>query len=32
MVRREIELGTSLVVRWEDGETHVDVVQLPFAG
>jgi folate-binding protein YgfZ len=32
MVRREVELGSSLVVRWEEGETHVDVVQLPFAG
>jgi len=31
MVRREIEVGTSLVARWEDGgETHVDVVPLPF--
>jgi glycine cleavage system aminomethyltransferase T len=30
MVRREVEIGTSLVARWEDGETHVDVLPLPF--
>jgi len=30
MVRREIEIGTSLMARWEDGETRVDVAHLPF--
>ena len=30
MVRREIELGTSLLARWEEGETRVDVAHLPF--
>jgi folate-binding protein YgfZ len=30
MVRREVELGAALVARWEGGETHVDVVHLPF--
>jgi len=30
MVRREVELGTSLFARWEGGETRVDVAHLPF--
>ena len=30
MVRREVELGASLVARWEGGETRVDVSHLPF--
>lgn len=30
MVRREIELGTSLLARWPEGETRVDVSHLPF--
>ena len=30
MVRREIELGASLVARWEGGESRVDVSHLPF--
>jgi len=30
MVRREVELGTSLMARWEGGETRVDVAHLPF--
>ena len=30
MVRREVELGTSLLARWEGGEMRVDVAHLPF--
>jgi folate-binding protein YgfZ len=30
MVRREVELGASLLARWEGGETRVDVAHLPF--
>jgi len=30
MVRREIELGASLIARWEGGESRVDVSHLPF--
>jgi tRNA-modifying protein YgfZ len=30
MVRREIELGTQLLARWEGGESRVDVSHLPF--
>jgi folate-binding protein YgfZ len=30
MVRREIELGASLVAQWEGGESRVDVSHLPF--
>ena len=30
MVRREIELGASLVARWDGGESRVDVSHLPF--
>jgi folate-binding protein YgfZ len=30
MVRREVELGASLMARSEDGETRVDVAHLPF--
>jgi folate-binding protein YgfZ len=30
MVRREIELGASLIARWEGGECRVDVAHLPF--
>jgi len=30
MVRREVELGTSLTARWEGGESRVDVAHLPF--
>lgn len=30
MVRREVELGTPLVARWEGGEARVDVSHLPF--
>jgi folate-binding protein YgfZ len=31
MVRREVEPGTSLTVRWEGGESRADVSALPFA-
>ena len=30
MVRREVELGTPLIARWEGGEARVDVSHLPF--
>ena len=30
MVRREIEVGTTLIARWEGGEARVDVAHLPF--
>ncbi len=30
MVRREVELGTTLTVRWEGGEGRVEVCALPF--
>ena len=30
MVRREIEPGTTLAVRWEGGEARADVTRLPF--
>ena len=30
MVRREIEIGATLIARWEGGETRVDVAHLPF--
>jgi tRNA-modifying protein YgfZ len=30
MVRREVEVGASLMARWEGGETRVDVAHLPF--
>ena len=30
MVRREVEEGATLMARWEDGETRVDVAHLPF--
>lgn len=30
MVRREVELGTQLVARWEGGERRVDVSHIPF--
>ncbi len=30
MVRREVEPGTTLVARWEDGERRADVCALPF--
>jgi folate-binding protein YgfZ len=30
MVRREIEIGATLMARWEGGESHVDVAHLPF--
>jgi folate-binding protein YgfZ len=30
MVRREVELGSSLIARWEEAETRVDVAHLPF--
>lgn len=30
MVRREIEIGATLVARWDGGETRVDVAHLPF--
>ena len=30
MVRREIELGASLIARWDGGESRVDVSHLPF--
>ena len=32
MVRREIEPGTSLNAKWENGERRVDVTLLPFLG
>jgi tRNA-modifying protein YgfZ len=31
MVRREVELGSSLTARWDGGETSVEVSALPFA-
>ena len=30
MVRREVELGTVLPVRWDGGEASATVVALPF--
>jgi folate-binding protein YgfZ len=30
MVRREIEIGATLIARWEGGESRVDVAHLPF--
>jgi folate-binding protein YgfZ len=30
MVRREVEMGTTLAARWEGGESRVEVVPLPF--
>jgi folate-binding protein YgfZ len=30
MVRREIEVGATLLARWEGGESRVDVAHLPF--
>jgi glycine cleavage system aminomethyltransferase T len=30
MVRREVELGSALIARWEGGEARVDVTHLPF--
>jgi tRNA-modifying protein YgfZ len=30
MVRREIEIGATLMARWEGGESRVDVAHLPF--
>jgi glycine cleavage system aminomethyltransferase T len=30
MLRREVELGASLLARGEGGETRVDVAHLPF--
>lgn len=30
MVRREIEIGATLIARWDGGESHVDVGHLPF--
>jgi folate-binding protein YgfZ len=32
MVRREMELGATLTVRWEGGESRADVSTLPFPG
>jgi folate-binding protein YgfZ len=30
MIRREVEMGTTLTAAWDGGEMHVDVVPLPF--
>jgi folate-binding Fe-S cluster repair protein YgfZ len=30
MVRREVELGAAVHVRWDGGEARADVLQLPF--
>jgi folate-binding protein YgfZ len=30
MVRREVEVGATLIARWEGGESRVDVAHLPF--
>jgi folate-binding protein YgfZ len=32
MVRREVEVGATLMARWEGGESRVDVAHLPFPG
>jgi folate-binding Fe-S cluster repair protein YgfZ len=32
MVRREVEIGATLMARWDGGESRVDVAHLPFPG